>query len=107
MASDDNSSRRVRCAILRSGNIGIDLMAKLMRSHVLELQAMAGIEAGSAGLARAREAGITTCDKGIDGLLALKPLPEIAFDATSANADREHEKIGEALAGFARSLRNL
>src|SRR5262249_39875257 len=88
MASD--SSHRVRCAILGSGNIGADLMAKLMRSQTLEVQAMAGIEPASAGLARAREAGITVCDNGIDGLLALSPLPQIVFDATSAHAHREH-----------------
>jgi acetaldehyde dehydrogenase (acetylating) len=90
MAQDGKSARRVHCAILGSGNIGTDLMAKLMRSPVLELQAMAGIEPASAGLARARQAGITACDNGIDGLLALEPLPQIVFDATSAPAHREH-----------------
>ena len=90
MASDRNSIPRVRCAILGSGNIGTDLMAKLMRSQVLELRAMAGIEPASAGLARAREAGITTCDNGIDDLLALDPRPQIVFDATSAHSHREH-----------------
>ena len=64
MASNRNSTPRVRCAILGSGNIGTDLMAKLMRSQVLEVRAMAGIEPASAGLARAREAGITACDDG-------------------------------------------
>lgn len=90
MASKAGSPARVRCAILGSGNIGTDLMAKLLRSRVLELQAMAGIESASAGLARAAEAGITTCYNGIDGLLALNPPPEIVFDATSAQAHRVH-----------------
>jgi acetaldehyde dehydrogenase len=65
-------------------------MAKVMRCPVLELQAMAGIEPASAGLARARETGITACDNGIEGLLALTPLPQIVFDATSAHAHSEH-----------------
>jgi len=86
----DHASSRVRCAILGSGNIGTDLMAKLMRCSVLELQAMAGLEPASAGLARAREAGIQVCDNGVEGLLALNPLPQIVFDATSAHAHREH-----------------
>src|ERR1700722_3902369 len=90
MASDRNSTPRIRCAILGSGNIGTDLMAKLMRSQVLELRAMAGIEPASAGLARARGGGSTTCDNGIGGLLALDPRPQIVFDATSAHAHREH-----------------
>lgn len=88
--ADSKSTPRVGCAILGSGNIGTDLMAKLMRSPVLELRAMAGIESASAGLARARKAGITACDNGLDGLRALEPLPEIVFDATSAHAHREH-----------------
>lgn len=90
MVSKAEAPARVRCAILGSGNIGTDLMAKLLRSRVLELQAMAGIESASAGLARAAEAGIATCCNGIDGLLALNPLPEVVFDATSAQAHRAH-----------------
>ena len=88
---------RIRCAILGSGNIGTDLMAKLMRSRVLEVQAMAGIEAASPGLARAREAGVIASARGIDGLLELNPLPEIVFDATSAHAHRVHaSRLGDA-----------
>ena len=90
MMNDSGAAGRIRCAILGSGNIGTDLMAKLMRSSVLELQAMLGIEPASAGLARARAAGIHACENGIEGLLALNPLPQIVFDATSAHAHREH-----------------
>lgn len=97
MASDERPRPRIRCAILGSGNIGTDLMAKLMRSRVLEVQAMAGIEAASPGLARAREAGIVASARGIDGLLELNPLPEIVFDATSAHAHRVHaRRLGDA-----------
>jgi acetaldehyde dehydrogenase (acetylating) len=97
MASEKRPRPRIRCAILGSGNIGTDLMAKLMRSRVLEVQAMAGIEAASPGLARAREAGVIASARGIDGLLELNPLPEIVFDATSAHAHRVHaRRLGDA-----------
>ena len=88
---------RIRCAILGSGNIGTDLMMKVLRSELLELGAMAGIDPASEGLVRARAAGIKACDNGIDGLLSLTPLPEIVFDATSARSHLEHApKLREA-----------
>jgi acetaldehyde dehydrogenase len=77
---------RARVAILGSGNIGTDLMVKLLRSPVLELGMVAGIDPASEGLARARAAGVATTTEGIDGLLSDPGSGRIVFDATSAKA---------------------
>lgn len=80
---------RIKCAIIGSGNIGTDLMIKILRqSKVLEMAAMVGIVAGSDGLARAQRLGVATTHEGIDGLRMLPVYPEIrvVFDATSAGA---------------------
>jgi acetaldehyde dehydrogenase len=88
---------RQPCAVLGSGNIGTDLIAKLGRSELLETIAVVGIEPDSPGLARARAAGIETSAGGIDWLVANVPAGTIVFDATSADAHRHHApRLAEA-----------
>ena len=77
-------SERVRCAVIGTGNIGTDLMEKLRRSPVLELETMVGIDPDSDGLARARSYGIDTTHEGVDALLAQADPPPIVFEATAA-----------------------
>jgi acetaldehyde dehydrogenase len=87
---------RVRCAIIGSGNIGTDLMIKLKRlSKTLDIAAMAGIDPNSDGLRLAASLGITTTSDGMAGLIALPAFADvrIVFDATSAAAHADHDRV--------------
>ena len=80
---------KMKAAIIGSGNIGTDLMIKVMRlSEHLEMGAMVGIDPDSDGLARAKRMGVPITSDGVDGLIALDGFDDIAivFDATSAKA---------------------
>jgi acetaldehyde dehydrogenase len=89
-------TQKLKAAIIGSGNIGTDLMIKVMRnSRHLEMGAMVGVDPKSDGLARAERLGVATTAGGIDGLLALDVFADIdiAFDATSAGAHKHHDDI--------------
>ncbi len=80
-----------KAAIIGSGNIGTDLMIKIMRtSDVLAMGCFVGIDPASDGLSRAKAMGVEICATGIDGLIELPIWNEIdvVFDATSAKAHR-------------------
>ena len=89
-------SSRTKVAIIGSGNIGTDLMIKVLRvSESLEIAAMAGIDPDSEGLARAHRLKVATTHEGVEGLVGLDEFAdvEIVFDATSAGAHRHHEEV--------------
>jgi acetaldehyde dehydrogenase len=86
---------RVKAVIIGSGNIGTDLMMKMIKyPQNMELAAVVGIDPASEGLAMARSHGIATTHEGIEGLKKLPCYGEIgiAFDATSAYAHKVHDE---------------
>jgi acetaldehyde dehydrogenase len=91
-----DNPQRLQVAIIGSGNIGTDLMIKVMRnSKHLAMGAMVGIDAASDGLARAGRLGIPVTHEGISGLVGLPNFGDIriAFDATSAGAHAGHNEV--------------
>src|ERR1700742_3859666 len=88
--------KKIKVAIIGSGNIGTDLMIKVMRtSDVLEMGAFVGIDPESDGLKRAARLGVATTHDGIEGLTRMAVWPEIGivFDATSAGAHKKNSEI--------------
>ena len=80
---------RLKAAIIGSGNIGTDLMVKILRHSVrIEMGAMVGIDAASDGLARAARMGVATTHEGVEGLSRMPIFGDfdVVFDATSAAA---------------------
>ncbi|MDF2399845.1 acetaldehyde dehydrogenase (acetylating) [Pseudomonas sp. 3MA1] len=86
----------LKAAIIGSGNIGTDLMLKILRqARHLQLSAMVGIDPASDGLERARRLGVATTHEGVEGLLRMPEFAaiDIVFDATSAAAHQHHEAV--------------
>ena len=102
-----NDGPVLKAAVIGSGNIGTDLMIKMLRyGRGLEIAAMVGIDPDSDGLARARRLGVATTAKGVQGLIAMPDFDEIriVFDATSAKA---HVANARALAPYGKQLIDL
>jgi acetaldehyde dehydrogenase len=90
---------KLSVAIIGSGNIGTDLLIKVMRqSGLLRIGAFVGIDPNSDGLTRAFALGVPVTSGGIEGLLKLPEFAdiEIVFDATSASAHLRHDSVLQA-----------
>jgi acetaldehyde dehydrogenase len=88
--------RQLKAAIIGSGNIGTDLMIKVLRhGQYIEMGAMVGIDAASDGLARAQRMGVVTTHEGVEGLTRLPVFADIdvVFDATSAAAHIRNDQF--------------
>jgi acetaldehyde dehydrogenase len=96
ITASTNTKSKTKVAIIGSGNIGTDLMIKILRtSDTLEMAAMVGIDPSSDGLARAKRMGVTITAEGLDGLVNLPEFKdiEIVFDATSAYVHQHHNDV--------------
>ncbi|MCD6638951.1 MAG: acetaldehyde dehydrogenase (acetylating) [Nocardioides sp.] len=101
------TDKKIKVAIIGPGNIGTDLMIKVMRtSEILEMGAMVGIDPESDGLARAGRFKVPTTHEGVDGLIAMDHFDEIdiVFDATSAGA---HKANAAKLSAYGKKLVDL
>ncbi|WP_346780365.1 acetaldehyde dehydrogenase (acetylating) [Breznakia sp. PFB2-8] len=83
--------KKIKVAVIGPGNIGSDLMYKILRSEHLEMAMMAGI-VESEGIKRAKSLGIQTTTDGVNGVLKEKDI-QIVFDATSAAAHLKHAPL--------------
>ena len=98
---------KTRVAVIGSGNIGTDLVIKVVRSSdLLEMAVLVGIDPESDGLEKARRLGVETTAEGVEGLIARDDFAEISviFDATSAKA---HLANAAALEPYGKRLIDL
>lgn len=81
---------KLKIAIIGSGNIGTDLLIKVMRSPHLTCTLFAGRNFNSAGMKRASQLGVPISDRGIEAIVADPSICDVVFDCTSAQAHVGH-----------------
>lgn len=87
------SSHKLKIAIIGTGNIGTDLMVKVMRSAHMTCTLFAGRNFNSAGMKRANALGVTISDRGIEAIIHDPAICDVVFDCTSAHAHTGHWAI--------------
>ena len=93
--------QKSRVAILGTGNIGTDLLIKVMNSNYLECVLFVGRNLRSEGIQKASKLGVRVSDGGIDSVIKLASNIDIVIDATSASA---HQKHWSALSGLIKTV---
>lgn len=92
--------KKLKVAILGSGNIGTDLLVKIQRSEFLECSMFIGRNLSSAGMTKAIDMGIRVSDKSINAIIEEPYSCDIVFDCTSAKDAVAHWKVLEKLGKF-------
>jgi len=82
--------QKLKIAIIGTGNIGTDLMVKVMRSEYLTCTLFSGRNFNSVGMKRANSLGVPISDRGIEAIANQPNLCDVVFDCTSAHAHLEH-----------------
>ena len=94
-----NQAKKLKIAILGSGNIGTDLMVKTFRSPFLECALFAGRNLTSAGMTKANSLGVRVSALGVEAITKDPDCCDLVFDATSAVDHKYHwsllEKMGK------------
>lgn len=94
-------SEKLKVAIIGSGNIGTDLLIKVMRSDYMVCTLFAGRNFNSAGMRRANALGVTISDRGVQAIVNDPSICDVVFDCTSAQAHTEHwatlQKLGKTV----------
>ena len=89
--------KKINIAILGTGNIGTDLLIKVMRSEFLQCSLFVGRNLQSKGMSKAINLGITVSDQSIDILKENPDLYDLVFDATTAMQHFRHAKVFKEL----------
>jgi acetaldehyde dehydrogenase len=89
--------RKLQTAILGTGNIGTDLLVKVVRSSLLECRLFAGRNLSSPGMIKADGMGIPVSSKSIDAIRERADELDLVFDATTAQDHMRHAPIFEEL----------
>ncbi len=96
--------KKIKVGIIGTGNIGSDLLMKVMRSEVLECGIFAGHSPDSKGIARAREMGVPVTYESVHYIEANPECCQIVFDATSARVHEQNAPILKRLGKYAIDL---
>ena len=96
--------KKVKVGIIGTGNIGSDLLMKVLRSDVLECGIFAGHSPDSKGIARAKTLGVPVTYDSIRYIEAHPDCCRIVFDATSAKVHAQNAPILKRLGKYAIDL---